>query len=379
MSSDRHVRDVKRPRVWVVGPAPPPYGGMSVQAEKLYKGLLSEGITAELIPTNPSPPRSLKMLGRIPIVRTILRETQYLFSLARISRNPGRVHHLSASYLFFFLHSAPLLILGKWLRWKVILNYRGGKAEDCLRRWSWVAIPLLKCADQIVVPSSFLQRVFRDFGLTAKVLPNLADIEMFSFVDRRRFSPRLFVSRSLEPIYDIECVLRTFQIVQQKFPGATLGIAGDGSEAARLRGLVAARGLHGVSFYGAVPHEKLPALYRQYDIYVNASRVDNFPGALLEAACSGLPVVTTRAGGIPEMIQDRETGLLCDVGNAAMLANGVFEILRDPGFGIQLARSARSWAEQFAWRNVFPQLLQCYGFSADQPTKVFQSDQILAH
>lgn len=367
------------PRVWIVAPLPPPYGGMSVQAEKLMKGLSSEGVAAEIIPTNPALPRLLKKLERIPVVRTILREVQYLISLIRIVRDPGVVHHFSASYLFFFLHSAPLLIFGKWCGAKTVLNYRGGKAEDFLRSWSWAALPLLRRADELVVPSAFLQRVFRDRGLASTLLPNLADTELFPFMDRRPVAPRLFVSRNLEPMYDLECVLRAFRQVQAKVPQAVLGIAGEGSESSRLRNLVEKWGLRGVTFYGAVRHEELPALYRQYDIYVNASRVDNFPGALVEAACAGLPIVTTRAGGIPEMIRHGKNGLLCAVGDADSLANCVCEILEHQDFARQLARSARAWAEQFSWVNIFPRLMQCYGLGVEDKISAVESSEILVH
>lgn len=352
---------------------------MSVQAEKLKKGLASEGIAAEIIPTNPALPWPLKRLEEIPVVRTILQEIQYLISLVRIIRDPGVVHHFSASYLFFFLHSAPLLMLGKWFRAKIVLNYRGGKAEDFLRSWSWAALPLLRRADEIVVPSAFLQRVFRDGGLTSTLLPNLADTELFPFVKRVQISPRLFVSRNLEPMYDLECVLRAFQLVQAKVPQAVLGIAGEGSESGRLRDLVEKRGLRGVTFYGAVRHEELPALYRKHDIYVNASRVDNFPGALVEAACAGLPIVTTRAGGIPEMIHHRENGLLCDVGNADGLANCVCEILEGQELARKLAGNARAWAEQFAWTNIFPGLMHCYGLGIEHDFSSLGSSEILVH
>src|SRR5271166_943153 len=175
MSGKPQSRVSIAPKVWIVAPTPPPYGGMSVQAGKLQQKLASEGIDAGVISTNPDLPVALRILGRIPVLRTILRETQYLISLGPLVRNPGVIHHFSASYLFFFLHSAPLLLLGKWAGAKIVLNYRGGKAADFLRSWSWAAVPLLRRADQIVVPSEFLQRVFRDYGLVSTLLPNLAD------------------------------------------------------------------------------------------------------------------------------------------------------------------------------------------------------------
>jgi glycosyltransferase involved in cell wall biosynthesis len=352
---------------------------MSVQAEKLRLRLLGEGLEVELISTNPSLPGTLKRAEGIPVLRTFLREILYLISLVPVIRRPGVVHHFSASYLFFFLHSAPLLFFGKFGLAKIVLNYRGGQAADFLRTWSWAAGPLLRGASQIVVPSEFLRRVFQDFGFASTALPNLADIELFPFVKRERFSPRLFVSRNLEPMYDVESVLRAFEIIQRELSRATLGVAGEGSEAPRLHSLVQELGLRGVTFYGAVPHEQLPSLYGQHDIYVNASRVDNFPGALVEAACSGLPIVTTRAGGIPEMIRNRENGLLCDVGDVNALAHGVLEITKDQNLGHQLARTARTWAEQFSWSNVFTQLAQCYGIDVELQIATRTSDQVLVH
>jgi glycosyltransferase involved in cell wall biosynthesis len=363
MSAEPMADSISRRRIWIVAPSSPPYGGMSVQAERLFRKLLSEGIHAEFIPTNPIPPRIIVALGKIAIVRTILREIQYLASLGRILRNPGVVHHFSASYLFFFLHSAPLLLLARICSFKIILNYRGGKAPIFFRTWSWLVVPLIRKASDIAVPSNFLLQLFRQYGMTATLLPNLADTDSFGFKARNPLRPRFFVTRNLEPMYDVESVLRAFRLIQQRIPEATLGIAGAGSEEARLRALAAEWNLHGVEFYGAVPWNELPAIYEDFDIYLNASRVDNFPGALVEAACSGLPIITTRAGGIPEMIRDRDNGLLVDIGDANALAQASLELLDCPELALRLTRNAREWAEKFSWRRVFPELLLRYGMT----------------
>lgn len=355
-------RDTK---VWIVAPVSPPYGGMSLQAEKLAQKLAGEGVAVEVLPTNPPLPVALKFLAPIPAVRTLVRELQYLLSLHPIRRGNAVIHHLSASDLYFFLHSAPLLLFAKCTNRKLILNYRGGKADKFLKSWSWVVVPLLRAADQVAVPSVYLQRVFARYGVSCSLLPNIADTELFPFVERKTVAPRLFVSRHLEPMYDTECVLRAFRRVQQSVPEATLGIAGDGVERTRLEGLVRQWGLGGVTFYGAVPYARLPALYAQHDIYINGSRVDNFPGALVEAACAGLPIVTTRAGGIPEMIEHGRNGLLADVGDDHALAANVLQFLREPAIAGEMARAARTWAEQFSWRRILPQLLQAYGFSPE--------------
>lgn len=349
-----------------------------MQGEKLRGRLASEALDAAILPTNPALPKPFRVLGQVPLLRTILREAQYLISLLQVIRSPGVVHHFCASYLYFFLHSAPLLLLGPWSRSRIVLNYRGGKASDFLRTWGWVALPLLRRADEIVVPSEFLRQIFRKFGLASTLLPNLADTEQFPFVERERFEPRLLVTRNLEPIYDVECVLKAFQLVQEKFPESILGIAGGGSEEERLRTLVKSLSLRGVVFFGVVPHEALPHVYRRYDIYVNASRVDNFPGALVEAACSGLPIVTTNAGGIPEMIRHGENGLLCSVGEPQSLADGILHLLQCQELARQLAHNGRTWSEQFAWRHLLPKLLQCYGLTNENRADGLRSCQAMA-
>ena len=71
--------------------------------------------------------------------------------------------------------------------------------------------------------------------------------------------------------------------------------------------------------------------------------------------------MSTKAGGIPEMIQDRENGLLAELNDARGLADRVMECIDDPELGARMARSARTWAEQFSWASILPKLLDCYG------------------
>ena len=81
----------------------------------------------------------------------------------------------------------------------------------------------------------------------------------------------------------------------------------------------------------------------------------------MEAASCGLPIVTTGAGGIPSMIKHRESGIVVGLNDDKALAAGVIEIIEHPEFGRSLARQARTWAEQFSWKEVLPRLLACYG------------------
>jgi len=350
--------------ICVVAPFPPPYGGIRLQAEKLMRHLVEEGVPAYSIPTNPRPPRLLGWVQDIPGLRSLICEVQYLMRLMADVPRVGVVHHMAASGFNFFLRSLPVLLLGRLGRKRIILNYRGGNAADFLGCWHLYVVPLMRLANQIVVPSEFLQRTFHEYGLKTTLLPNIADPELFVWRDRTRFRPRLLVTRHLDPIYNIECLLRVIRTVQNRFPDATLTVAGTGTEERRLRDLVSAWGLRGVDFRGHVPHRDLPSLYDSHDIFVNSSNVDNFPGALVEAACCGLPIVSTSVGGIKDMISNRQNGILVDRNDHKALAAGVIEIVENCDFGRQLAWTARTWAEQFSWLKVWPVLSRCYGLPA---------------
>src|SRR5690606_24493025 len=105
--------------------------------------------------------------------------------------------------------------------------------------------------------------------------------------------------------------------IRQRYPGARLSVAGSGPQEAALRALAGELGIAGaVRFTGRLDPDGIAALYRDADLMLNASIVDNMPNAVLEALASGVPVVSSRVGGVPYMLEHERTGLLVPVGDA---------------------------------------------------------------
>jgi glycosyltransferase involved in cell wall biosynthesis len=97
----------------------------------------------------------------------------------------------------------------------------------------------------------------------------------------------------------------------------------------------------------------MPRLYDGADLYLNASRIDNFPGSILEAFASGTPVVTTDAGGIPHLVAHGRTGMLAPVGDDAALADAALRLLDDPELAAGIAERARAEAVgRYGWAAV---------------------------
>ncbi len=353
-------------KVLLIAPAPPPYGGMALQAQQLERLLIGDGVTVLFLASNFSLPGPLGRLERVRGVRTLLRAGLIWFKLSRRVRQVEVVHILAASWLFFFIVVYPAVILGRAYGKRVVVNYRSGEAKDFFRKYGWMAAPALKLASVITAPSEFIASVVRErFDMPVAVVPNILDASLFQYRPRTNIRPRLLVTRHLEKLYDIESVIKAFGVVQSRYPDASLRIAGDGSQEAHLRDLVAALNLTNVQFLGAVAHCDLPAVYEECDIYVNASLADNFPGALIEASAAGLVVVTTRAGGIPFIYEDGRTAVLVEPGDWRGLAAAVDRVLQHPAEALEMTKAAVAVVRACDWTEVRPRLLESYGFSMD--------------
>src|SRR5581483_10093587 len=193
-------------------------GGQSIQAQRLLMGWRDDPeVRAWLVPHNPVPPRWLAWARRIRYVRTVVTEAIYLPLLARELARADVVHVFSASYTSFLLAPLPAMLVARALGKPVVLNYRSGEAPHHLRG-SAVARRALAAVELNVVPSRFLVDVFGSFGISAEVIPNIVDLDRFSFRVRDPLRPRLVSTRNFDALYNVACTLRAFKLVQDRWP-----------------------------------------------------------------------------------------------------------------------------------------------------------------
>jgi glycosyltransferase involved in cell wall biosynthesis len=246
---------------------------------------------------------------------------------------------------------------------RIILNYHGGQADEFLRYYRYFATPIFRMADVVTVPSGFLGDIIaRRTAVQAQIVPNIVALNSFRYRDRVPFRPRILSTRHLEKLYDVETVLRAFRRIQQVHPDATLVIAGTGTQENYLRALAGRWDLKNVRFLGHVPYQNLSSVYDQCDILLNASRADNFPGSLLEAAAAGLVVISSSVGGIPYIFEHGTNSLLVAPGDSEGLASAALRVLEEPGLGFRLTRNALERCRCCDWKQVRKALYRAYGF-----------------
>ncbi len=349
--------------VALVGPLPPPSGGMGNQCEQLLRELHAAGADMRLLQTNAA--YQPAWVGRIPRLRAFVRLLPYLWRAWTLLGQARVVHLMANSGWAWYLISLPVLLLARWRGVPVIVNYHGGLADEFLRRSPSHVRRMLGAAALRVTPSVFLQRVFAKYGLDAEVLPNGVDLRRFtpSPTGIRDFgeAPMLLVARNLEPVYDNAAAIQALALVRQRFPKALLTLAGAGVDKNRLQALAVELKLQdAVVFTGGVDNAQMAQLYAQADCMLNPSTVDNAPISILEAFACGLPVVSTNVGGVPDMLQHGINGLLVPVGDPQAMANAAVRLLCDTGLAARLREAGLCSAQASGWPTVSRQWLNTY-------------------
>jgi glycosyltransferase involved in cell wall biosynthesis len=144
----------------------------------------------------------------------------------------------------------------------------------------------------------------------------------------------------LRPQKALDVLVRAAAIVRTEFPRLRVLVVGAGPEYEVLEELIEELDLSTtVSLLGY--RTDVPELLPIFDLAASSSEFEGSPLAVLEYMEAGLPVVSTRVGGIPDLVEDGVTGLLVDRGDPGALAGAIAELLRDPERRAQMGRLAR--------------------------------------
>lgn len=349
-------------RIAIVGPVPPPPGGMAMQTAQLARLLREEGVGAQLVSTNPAYPAP--WIAKLRGVRAAVRLAGYIPRLFEAARANDVVHVMANSGWSWDLFAMPAIAVARLCGRPVVVNYRGGEAAEFLRHAHRRVRMTLKLAHAVAVPSGFLQRVFAEHGMSTRIVPNIIDTARFHPEGMRgmpKAIPNIVIARHLEALYGIDVALEAFALLLKSVPNARLTIAGIGPMKKRLHDQVNALGIASrVLFAGKLGTNEVAALMRTSDLMLNPSRADNMPNSVLEAWASGLPVVSTNVGGVPHLVRDGETAVLVPRDDAAAMADAMRRVLVEPGMWWMLRENGLAEAERYTWTRVKPLWMSIY-------------------
>lgn len=222
----------------------------------------------------------------------------------------------------------------------------------------------LRKADKIVAVSSFIkERISYVSGVAADMIavaPMGVNNSLFKPAERdnSQKSSLLFVGR-LEEKKGLVYLIEAMTEVLQSYPDAFLKIVGDGTQKTRLQRLASEKGLaERVVFVGAVEHSRLPGFFEESTVFVAPSvnlddDVEGLPVVLLESMAAGVPVITTDAGGITDIIESGVTGIVVPQRDPVRLARGIMRLLEDENLRKDISlRASATLRERFTWEAV---------------------------
>lgn len=382
---------------------PPNGGGAGVATEMLGRSLAARGIRVDVVTAGAADGAETLTLrdelagdeGTLTVHRVKCRRTavhqagmgdaaSYLLAALPVIRRLLETHRYDVAHFFFSLPTGALLPFLDLGGVAVVVSLRGSdvpgydphnRAVSCahlllrpLTRWIW------RRADRVVAVCDSLG------ALGLRTLPTLRYAVVHNGVDLERFRPALTrawrrdrirclaVTRLVERKGLRDLIQAFARLERGRFE---LEIVGAGPDEASLHELAAAEGLAGVvRFLGALDRNGVAERYRAADLFTLPSSAEAFGNAFAEALASGLPIVGTDVGGIPELVDHGVNGLLVPPGAPAALADAIRTLADDPDRRREMARRNRARAEAtLDWAHITTRYLSVYrGVRGASPT-----------
>ncbi len=237
---------------------------------------------------------------------------------------------------------------------------------------------MLEKAQKIIAVSHFTKRELVEYYKIPedkiRVIHNGVDVKKFKPAQDKHkikqelgFDPDDLLILSVGRLYarkGLFTLIESMPAVIQRFKNVKFVISGKG-QSNEMRKLVVHAEKLGVEdnivFTGYYPDKKLPKLYQAADVFAFSTFYEHHPFAVLEALATGLPVVTTWVGGIPETIESGKNGFLVEPFNSKQFAERILYLLEHPSEAAQMGAFARKTIlEHFDWRIVVKEAIKVY-------------------
>lgn len=257
------------------------------------------------------------------------------------------------------------------LRKPYILTIHAGNMPDYARRFPRRVGNLLRSARFVTTPSRYLAHELSFLGADIMVIPNAIDLSAYSFRERSIVHPRLVWLRAFHKVYNPLMAVEVLNLLKNDFPDIYLLMIGPDKHDGTLDAVRAAVKKYAleknVVLHEAISKSRVPSFLAAHDIFLNTTTAESFGVSVLEAAATGLCIVSTAVGELPLLWTDEYDALLTPSNNPNTMAQAVRRILNEPDLALSLSRNARATAERYDWSVVLPQWKQLLRNAAETP------------
>ena len=345
---------------------PPEIGGPATYASMLEKELPPHGFDISIVP-----------FGWVRHYPKIIRHFVFAWKLWQESKNTNIVYALDsisvglpALFVAKLRHVPFLIRLGGDYAWEqgrgrfgitdTLDEYLEKKdsAPFRVRVLAKIQTYVVNRAVQVVVPSKYLKGVVEKWGIDTKKIKVIYSALFPLSVDATREElrehleythPTITSAGRLVPWKGFDILIEVINELREVFPQITLIIIGDGNERKKLERKVSDLQLSKhVWFTGSITKDALAATIKAADVFVLNTAYEGLSHQLIEVMDIGTPIVTTKAGGNPELITDGVNGFLVEFNNKAQIKEAITRVINHPESRERIVQSARGRSKEFA-------------------------------
>jgi glycosyltransferase involved in cell wall biosynthesis len=343
MENDKYALGRNKLRILISGALPPPMGGVGFYYQTLLNSTLPEQVNLTFVQTS-SQNRELSSTGKATITNLIAAiEDCWRFTKAVIVGHPQLAHISTAIGLSFVKHSY-CVVIARLFGSRVLLHPHCSLAVLYYERsklWKWYFRQVIMVTNGVVVLSNEwlkLGSIIRDRKVY--YLPNAIDLKLYRNVEKKHIAADS-VTKHCNVLYlgYIGKLKGSFDLLDAAFTirskgmDMTIDLVGGAlvpEELDQLREKIAALRLE--DFVRLHPlaygREKLN-FFQEANIFVYPSYNEGMPMAVLEAMACGLPIVASRVGGLPDLVQDGINGILVEPGKPEQLSSALCKLAND--------------------------------------------------
>lgn len=237
---------------------------------------------------------------------------------------------------------------------KSIVVIRGGAfVEFYTQNTNWCKRVLAR-VDVITTPSIFIANFLHKEGFKARVIPNFIDLNLFPYRWQNPIEKKILWVRAFHDIYKPELAIKAIAELKKKHPEIILTMVGpDQGKLAICKSLIEELDLmDNVTIEGVVPNHQLNDFYASHQVFITTTSYESFGVALIEAAASGIPMVSTDVGEIPYIWKNNENMLIVRDNNVIEFAEAINKLLENPDLRLNLSKNARLVSENYTWEKV---------------------------
>lgn len=253
-----------------------------------------------------------------------------------------------------FIFALIISQLCRLLNLKYIPILHGGNLPYRLSKNPKLCKLIFNNAQINVAPSLYLYDEFKAEGFQKIIhIPNSINIKNYTLNKREINTPKLLWVRSFNDIYNPKMAIFVYNEILKIYPNTELCMVGPNQNNLFFECKKLTEELKiNVKFTGKLTKEEWILLSKDYNIFINTTHLDNTPLSVIEAMALGLAVVSTNVGGIPNLINNQENGLLVNDNDFLKMSQEVITLPTNKDKFEYLTKNARNTVEMFDWEIV---------------------------